>query len=108
MLPEPVMPDALLATVLRLSAESERLIIRFPLSTIDPVPRVPEVPALPTCNVPALIVVPPEYVFTPVRSNVDVPLVSFVNAPAPLITPDNVCAALLLYSSVPAFEIAPA
>src|SRR5260221_3438080 len=46
---------------------------------------LPAVPPLPTWSVPALIVVPPLYVFVPV--SVSVPRPSLVNEPTPLITP---------------------
>ena len=38
----------------------ERLMIRLPLSVMLPLPSEPLAPPVPTCNVPAAIVVPPE------------------------------------------------
>ena len=51
--------------------------------TIAPLPSVPLVPPLPSCSVPALIVVVPVYVLVPVK--IVVPLPAFVTAPVPLI-----------------------
>jgi hypothetical protein len=58
---------------------SLRLNARVPaLATVPPNGRFPVVPPPPTCNVPALIVVAPEYVLLP--PNVNVPVPTFVNA----------------------------
>ena len=62
---------------------SDRFIARALLSTTLPVPSVPVVPPAPTCNVPALIVVVPVYVFVPL--SVKVPAPCLVRAPVPLL-----------------------
>ena len=57
-------------------------------------------------TVPALMIILPVNVLAP--ESVSVPVFALVSAPAPLITPVNVWPAVLLTSSVPALEIAPA
>ena len=85
------MPPIALETV----AVSERSKVRFALSVTAPVPSVPEVPPLPICNVPEVIVVGPEYVLAPVS----VVLTSVVNPKVPKpseIAPDSVIGAVAL------------
>ena len=53
---------------------SLRLKTSAPLLTTAPEPNAPEVPPLPTCNVPAEIVVTPEYVLLPDKTMVPAPV----------------------------------
>ncbi len=73
-------PVPLMACVMLFA--SERLNANMPLSTTPAVPSVPVVPPLPTCKVPALIVVVPLYVFVAVSTVVPVPF--WFNVPVPL------------------------
>jgi hypothetical protein len=58
-----------------------------PLSVTPPVPKDPDAPPAPTCSVPALMVVVPEYVLAPVR--ISVPIKS-VSPPVPEAAPAKV------------------
>jgi len=62
-----------------------RLIVNAGVIDDAPAPSAPVVPPLPTCSVPALIVVTPVYVLAPVKIVVPVP--ACVSVPVPLITP---------------------
>src|SRR6266508_3618091 len=78
---------------------SERLTAKVPLfvtlPTIDPL-----APPLPSCRLPAVIVVPPEYVLAP--ESVSAPLPILVRPPLPEIVPENV----VLVLSVPVVSVA--
>ena len=67
--------------------ESARLNASTPLVVTLPT-MLPSRPPSPICRVPAVIIVPPEYVFAPVNAVIPAPACS--RAPVPLITPLNV------------------
>ena len=85
-LPGPEMLDAVKLPV--------RLNRSVPLFTTLPEPSEPVAPPLPTCSVPAEIVVPPEYVLAPAM--VKVPAPDFVRAPVPEIAPGRVRSSIRL------------
>src|SRR3990167_1534821 len=84
--PEPAVTNAVVPFKVRLFAIAALFNVNCPALTVAlPVPN----PVLwATCNVPALIVVPPLYVFAP--DKVCVPLPAFTKLPVSLITPEKV------------------
>ena len=84
----------------------ERLNTRAALFVTAPLPRVPTVPPLPTCRVPAETVVVPVYVLAAVSVRTLLP--SWVRPPEPLTTPPNVAASVRLNARVPLFVTSPA
>src|SRR3990167_3607973 len=84
--PEPAVTNAVVPFKVRLFAIAALFNVNCPALTVAlPVPN-PRLRA--TCNVPALIVVPPLYVFAP--DKVCVPLPAFTKLPVSLITPEKV------------------
>lgn len=75
-------------------AASVRLNTKAVLLVMTPVPNAPEVPALPICRVPPLMVVVPVKLLAPERIFVPVPFL--VKLKAPLMTPLNTPPPLLL------------
>ena len=72
----------------------DRLYVRLALSVIAPVPRLPVVPPLPTCSVPAVMLVVPVYVLLAARMVVPDP--ACVRLPVPVIVAPTVVTALRL------------
>ena len=70
------------------------------------VPKVPRAPDEPKLRMPALMFVAPVKSLAPL--SVVVPLPDWVSVPAPLITPDSVCAALVLSTNEAALLMLPA
>src|SRR5437588_81796 len=81
-------------------------ISKVPLPRIDPVVSVP----LPSCNMPAVMVVPPLQVLVPERVSVPVP--TFSSAPCPVVQPHGLLSAMTPLTSVdrlllPTFSVLP-